>query len=112
MNSVARIRTALSPIFSTAVKKEIICKNPVFNATTIKGEDKVKQFLDAEQCKEILKKVDEMTNQQVARAVKTLLYTGMRVGGLTALHWDEVDFDNGIITVNYNLYRANGECTL
>lgn len=111
-NSVARIRTALSPIFSTAVKKEIIRKNPVFNATTIKGEDKEKQFLNAEQCKEILKTVDEMTNQQVARAVKTLLYTGMRVGELTALHWNEVDFENGIITVKYNLYRINGEYKL
>jgi integrase len=110
--SIARIRTALSPIFSTAVKKEIIQKNPVFNATTIKGEEKEKEFLNAEQCKEILKIVDEMTNPQCAKAIKTLLYTGMRVGELTGLHWDEVDFDNGIITVKYNLYRANGEYKL
>jgi integrase len=107
--SIARIRTALSPIFSTAVKKEIIQKNSVFNATTIKGEEKEKKFLNAEQCKEILKIVDEMTNPQCAKAIKTLLYTGMRVGELTGLHWDDVDFDNGIITVKYNLYRANGE---
>lgn len=59
-----------------------------------------------------MKTVDEMTNQQVARAVKTLLYTGMRVGELTALHWTEVDLENGIITVKYNLYRVNGEYKL
>lgn len=110
--SIARIRTALSPIFSTAVKKEIIHKNPVFNATTIKGEEREKKFLNAEQCKIILKTVDEMTNQQVARAIKTLLYTGLRVGELTALHWTEVDLENGVITVKYNLYRINGEYKL
>ena len=31
--TVKRIRTALSPIFSTAVKKELLLKNPVTNAT-------------------------------------------------------------------------------
>lgn len=41
-----------------------------------------------------------------------LLYTGMRVGELTALHWDEIDLDNAVVTVKYNLYRANGEYKL
>jgi len=56
-----------------------------------------------------------MPNPQTAKAVKTLqtlLYTGMRVGELTALHWDEVDLENGIITIKYNLYRTNGKYKL
>jgi hypothetical protein len=33
----------------------------------------------------------------------------MRVGELTALHWEEVDLDRAMITVKYNLYRLDGE---
>jgi len=36
----------------------------------------------------------------------------MRVGELTALHWDEVDLDKAMITVKYNLYRLDGEYQL
>ena len=37
--TIARIHTALSPIFSMAVKKELLLKNPVMNATTPKDTD-------------------------------------------------------------------------
>ena len=36
----------------------------------------------------------------------------MRVGELTALHWDEVDLDRTMITVKYYLYRLDGEYRL
>ena len=110
VGSIKRVRTALSPIFSTAVKKELLLKNPVTNATTPGNtEPEEKEFLDADQCRQLLGFVDEMGNPQVARAVKTLLYTGMRVGELTALHWAEVDMDNATLLVKYNLYRLDGE---
>lgn len=111
--SIKRVRTALSPIFSTAVKKELLLKNPVTNATTPSdGEPEEKAFLDADQCRRLLGFVDEIGNPQVARAVKTLLYTGMRVGELTALHWAEVDMENATLLVRYNLYRLDGEYRL
>lgn len=110
VGSIKRVRTALSPIFSTAVKKELLLKNPVTNATTPGNtEPEEKEFLDADQCRQLLSFVDEMGNPQVARAVKTLLYTGMRVGELTALHWAEVDMENATLLVKYNLYRLDGE---
>ena len=110
VGSIKRVRTALSPIFLTAVKKELLLKNPVTNATTPGNtEPKEKEFLDADQCRQLLGFVDEMGNPQVARAVKTLLYTGMRVGELTALHWAEVDMENATLLVKYNLYRLDGE---
>lgn len=111
--SIKRIRTALSPIFLTEVKKELLLKNLVANATTpSKGEVTEKEFLDAEQCKELLGFVDEVSNLQVARAIKRLLFTGMRVGELTALHWEEVDMESCTLVVKYNLYRLNGEYRL
>lgn len=112
VGTVKRIRTALSPIFSTAVKKELLLKNPVTNATTPAGEEKERPYLDAGQCKELMTFLDEFSNPQLPRVIKTLIYTGMRVGELTALHWDEVDLEKGMITVKYNLYRLDGEYRL
>ena len=112
VGTIKRIRTALSPIFSTAVKKELLLKNPVTNATTPAGEEKERLYLDAEQCKELMTFLDEFSNPQLPRVIKTLMYTGMRVGELTALHWNEVDLDKAMITVKYNLYRLDGEYQL
>ncbi len=111
--TVKRVRTALSPIFSTAVKKELLLKNPVTNATNPKdAEAKEHPFLDAEQCREVLRLADDFTNPQLPRIIRTLLYTGMRSGELCALHWAEVDFENAKLEVKYNLYRADGEYKL
>jgi len=112
VGTIKRIRTALSPIFSTAVKKELLLKNPVTNATTPAGEEKERLYLDSEQCKELMTFLDEFSNPQLPRVIKTLMYTGMRVGELTALHWEEVDLDRAMITVKYNLYRLDGEYQL
>jgi integrase len=112
VGTIKRIRTALSPIFSTAVKKELLLKNPVTNATTPAGEEKERLYLDAEQCKELMSFLDEFSNPQMPRVIKTLIYTGMRVGELTALHWEEVDLDKAMITVKYNLYRLDGKYQL
>jgi integrase len=112
VGTIKRVRTALSPIFSTAVKKELLLKNPVTNATTPAGEEKERLYLDAEQCKELMIFLDEFSNPQMPRVIKTLIYTGMRVGELTALHWEEVDLDKAMITVKYNLYRLDGKYQL
>jgi integrase len=38
-----------------------------------------------------------------------LLFTGMRVNELTALHWEDVNLEKTQILVKYNLYRLDGE---
>ena len=112
VGTIKRVRTALSPIFSTAVKKELLLKNPVTHATTPGSEPKEKEFLDAGQCRELLGFLHEMTNPQLPRAIELLLYTGLRVGELTALHWNEADLEKATVTVKYNLYRLDGEYRL
>ena len=39
-----------------------------------------------------------------------MLWTGMRVGEVTGLQWDDLDFDNGLINVNRTLvYYSKGK---
>ena len=111
--TIARIRTALSPIFSTAVKKDLLLKNPVMNATTPKDTDtEERAYLNAEQCRELLEIINEFTNPQLTRLIKVLLFTGMRVGEITGLHWEDVDFKHSMLTVRYSLYRSKGQYKL
>ena len=110
VSSIQRVRTTLSPIFATAVKKELMAKNPVTHATTpTSNERKAKPFLNAEQCKELISHLHECTNPEMPRLYLTLLYTGMRVGELIGLHWNEVDLERGFITIKYNFHRVNGK---
>ena len=76
MGAIKRVCTALSPIFSTAVKKELLLKNPVTHATMPGLEPKEKEFLDVGQCRELRGFLHEMTNPQLPRAIELLLYTG------------------------------------
>lgn len=63
-------------IFSTAVKKELLLKNPVMNATTPKDTGtKERAYLNAEQCKELLTIINEFSNPQLTRLV-----SGVRKG--------------------------------
>ena len=111
--TIARVRTALSPIFSTAVKKELLLKNPVMNATTPKDTDtEERAYLDAEHCKKLLTIINEFSNPQLTRLIKVLLFTGMRVGEITGLHWTDVNFENCTLIVRYSLYRSKGQYKL
>lgn len=111
--TIARIRTALSPIFSTAVKKELLLKNPVMNATTPKDTDiEERAYLDAEHCKKLLTIINEFNNPQLTRLIRILLFTGMRIGEITGLHWNDVDFERSTLTIRYSLYRSKGQYKL
>lgn len=112
--TIQRIRTALSPIFNTAIKKELAIKNPVTNATTPKDRNlRPRPTLTAEHCAAILARLDgAFTNPQMPRIITTLMYTGMRVGELCALHWDDVDLIEGYVTIRYTLHRINGQYRL
>jgi len=107
--TIARIRTVLSSMFATAVKKEMLSKNPVKFSTVPKEHEKDKEFLTPEQCKLILNSLDYFTNPQLGRVVKVLLYTGMRCGELLALKWSDLDFNNKTIKINKTVYRLNKE---
>lgn len=111
--TIARIRTALSPIFSTAVKKDLLLKNPVMNATTPKDTDiEERAYLDAEHCKKLLTIINEFNNPQLTRLIRILLFTGMRIGEITGLHWNDVDFERSTLTIRYSLYRSKGQYKL
>lgn len=106
--TVRVIRAALSAVFSVAVKKGILAKNPVAGSTPPKQEKKERTFLTDESSRELLEKLGAVKNEQIRRAIRFLLYTGLRRGELLALHWQDVDMKEGTVTVRYTLFCRKG----
>lgn len=108
-STVGRVKGAVSAIFNTAVRKGMIERNPCTNTTPPKIECEKRPFLDANQCKQLLDIFAKHENPQLKTAITTLLYTGLRSGELLALRWEDIDFDNGIISVTKTLTLLHGE---
>ncbi len=102
-STVSRIRRCLSAIFTEAVRKEIMRRNPVSNTVPLsKKASKPVTYLDEQQT---ILLMNELENKpfQFKVMISTLLFTGMRGGELCGLQWKDIDFENGIIYIRHTL---------
>jgi integrase len=101
-STVQHVRKILSAICSAAVRKEIITRNPVAKTTPIHIAKEATSFLDEQQAATLIKALDDC-NLQFKTMITMLIMTGMRVGELTGLTWDNVDLEKGVIYIRLNL---------
>ena len=104
-NTVGRTRQLINSIFSEAVRKEIMVRNPC-RLTTLVGLPsngyKAESFLDSTQAKSLLKALEDC-DFQFKVIITLLLYSGARVGEICALRLSSVDFENNVIYINKTL---------
>ncbi|MDR1703525.1 MAG: tyrosine-type recombinase/integrase, partial [Clostridiales bacterium] len=111
--SIENVTGIMSAIFRVAVKKGIVEKNPVLNATPPKRvKDSDRDYLDDNQCRKLLAILPGIQDRQFALMIETLLFTGLRAGELCALHWSDLDLDAGKITIRHSLTLLKGVYTL
>ena len=111
-SSVSRVRRCLSSIFTAAVRKEIMRRNPVSHTETIKrGNFSTAPYLDETQAAALLDALDGQDDFQFKAMITTLLFTGMRGGELCGLKWDCVDFGKGVIYIKATLAYNRGNVT-
>ena len=108
--SFKRLVTYSSIILDYAIKLEIANKN-VFKNVTLPKEltSDRKNFFELDQLKLFLTITEKKSLKQYA-LFRLLAYSGMRIGELLALTWDDIDFVNNTININKTQSRGINEC--
>ena len=104
-NTINLIRTVLGSIMKSATDKKLIEKNPIYSVARVKVfSKKIEAFSLIEQ--EYIEKCLEKDEDRRLFGIKICLYTGIRIGELLALEWDDVDFCQRTIFINKTVYRT------
>ncbi len=116
LGTLDSVHTLLHPTFQLAVRDEIIRKNPsdgVMKEVSKKADKTrgVRHALTREQQRAFM---DYISNHPVYYhwwpLFTVLLGTGCRIGEALGLRWDDLDFDNRILSINHSLvYYPVGE---
>lgn len=107
--SVEHVHTQLHPAFALAVREDIIRKNPSDDVMTEIKKSKLwikpkRHALTIPQQKAFVNFLEESPEFKGWYPVITILLgTGMRIGECFGLRWEDIDFENRIISVNHNL---------
>lgn len=107
------VHNVLHQVFDIAVDDEFIRNNPSSRALVelkrINGKEKRKiralTVKEAEVFEEFI--TNEPKYMRWQPIFVTMLWTGMRVGELTGLTWEDIDFEKNLIYVNRNLVYFN-----
>jgi integrase len=102
--TVKHIRTAFCTIIEAAVRDELLTSNPVRRTRLPRrGPVQEKDPIDTEMVKELIAKLAEPS-----RSIAALLATtGLRIGELLALRWQDVDLQNGNLWVRQTVYEGH-----
>ncbi len=115
INTVEVVNTVLRPTFQFALRDNLIKNNPVDGALSElkKSSDfhsVPRQALSQDEQKAFFSIFDIPECKSWENLFIVLFGTGCRVGEFTALTWNDIDFENKIITIDHNLtYRPRLE---
>ena len=97
--TVNHYTAVLETAFQRAVDQKLIPENPV--SVRLKSESpKPFRIIDRQ---DIPRFIEAANQTRYANELKTLLYTGMRVGELRGLQWPDIDFNAGTLYVQRQL---------
>ena len=102
------IKTILNMIMQGAVEHNLITRNPASLAQPTKSKRKNIAILNDDDIKALLGLKDESV---YVRALLFTLFLGMRIGETLGLSWNNVDLENGKVTISQQLtsYYKNGK---
>lgn len=106
--STNKLKLNLSAIFTAAVKKEIMRRNPCKLATPPKVDTAPAAYLNEEQCRELLDILSKQDDFQFEVIINLLIASGMRAGELSALYWEDINLETGMMFIRHTLVRVDG----
>lgn len=92
----------LRAMLHKAIYWQLIVSNPAERVQPPKAMKTKRRYYDDEQCKILLENLTELGEEQIKYKVAIILtiFTGVRLGELIGLEWQDVDFKTGIVSVN------------
>ena len=85
-----------------AVYWQLLFSNPCERVQPPKSKKPKRRYYDDEQCKVLLSNLNKLSVDDIKykTAITLTLFTGVRLGELMGLEWSDIDFTNGIVSVN------------
>ena len=92
----------LRAMLHKAVYWQLIVSNPAERVQSPKARKPKRRSYDDEQTKILLENLEQLSIEYTKYKVAIILtvFTGVRLGELMGLEWQDVDFKNGIISIN------------
>lgn len=107
-NSVNVIITVIKQLFSKAYDLELVEKDPAYKIKRVRiTERKAEAFCLSDQ-RRIEEYIKAARDDRYA-GILLAMYTGMRIGEILALTWDDIDFVRRIVRVRKTRYRIKTE---
>lgn len=107
--STNKLKLNLSAIFTAAVKKEIMRRNPCKLVTPPKIDTAPAAYLNEQQCHELLDLLSQQPDFQFEVIINLFIASGIRAGELSALYWDDINLETGMMFIRHTLVKAGGE---
>ena len=89
----------LRAMLHKAVYWQLIVSNPADRVQPPKTQKPRRRYYDDEQCKYLLERLETQEIKYKVAIILTI-FTGVRLGELMGLEWDDIDFKNGIVSIN------------
>ena len=114
-NFLSGTRTALNLLFRYALKSEYVERNIVKHTTLPKATKKTKHFIEShkkylekDEISSFLKGVKAVGRRNAYEIALLMLSTGLRIGEVLALTWDDINMTRKELTVNKTLFSYDG----
>ena len=104
---------SIQGLFSLAMDRAIVLglatKNPSKVIGNVKKEKVKIEFWTKEEFEKVISQIytEDYYQHFQFTCLWLLFMTGLRIGEATALQWDDLDFDKGLLSVSKNLYYKN-----
>ena len=107
--STNKLKLNLSAIFTAAVKKEIMRRNPCKLVTPPKIDTAPAAYLNEQQCHELLDLLSQQPDFQFEVIINLFIASGIRAGELSALYWEDINLETGMMFIRHTLVKVDGE---